>query len=138
MIMAILLMAISQCFPFDKGSYFMRDRRNSDFDAVHGVDHSAYSAHPYLEVDGSGPNSGFESHPYAIPILLILGVLFFSSLYLKPNWNAKVYWVALLLSIACAEFPPPVDTLGGALAAISMVMIAYAAYTNMKDQAKTT
>lgn len=138
MIFAIVLLAISQFLPFGSNPAFMRDRRNDDPDAVLGVDHNAYSEHPYLEVDGGGSYIGFDSHPYAVPILIVLAVIFFSGLYRKPTWNGKVYWGALVISIGCTEFPPPIGSLswGGGLGAICLAMIAYAAYINMQEQAK--
>ena len=136
MIFAILLLTVSQCLPFGTNPAFMRDRRNDDFDHVRGVDHSAYSPHPYLEVDGGGSYFGFESHPYAIPVLIAMAVIFFTSLYRRPSWNGKVYWIALVIAIACTEFPPPIDSWGGRLGAICLLMIAYAAYINMQQQPK--
>lgn len=136
MVFAILVLALSQCLPFGYGYSNLRERRNSDYDAVSGVDHDRYSAHPYMEIDSSGPDFGFTDHPLAAFVLVAFAVVFFSKLYLRPTWNKKVYWIAFLCALPCSDVPPDFTTWGGRVSAIALAMIFWAAFINMEEVPK--
>jgi hypothetical protein len=133
-----IVLAISQCFPFDKGYAWVSHENEDPLTTGGGRDsigayHSGYDA----EISHSGGEAGFQSHPYAWFVLLLFVIYFFTPLVRRPGWGRWAYWAAVVLSLACTEFPPPFSMMGGLIATAGLALMIYAAYINGKTQAPT-
>ena len=121
----IIVLMLSQFLPFYQGSASLEQR----YTGGRGTYQNAYVDKGYGTFVKSGRiYSGFESHPYALLILPMLFAMFFTRLYYRPGWSAKIYWAAIILAIGCTELPPPIGTLGGFAAAVALALMGYSIY----------
>lgn len=124
--LAIIVLIISQFLPYYQGPASMSQHYTG---RGHGTYQNAYADRGYeTRVESGSIDIGFESHPYAWIILIVLVALFFTKLYYRPGWSKNIYWVAIIMAIGCTELPPPISTPGGIVGIIALALMAYSIY----------